>query len=220
MTEKDRAPASPGLTRRQKLERWLEVASVILLSITALVTAWSAYQAATWGSTMSVKFSQASTRRVLATRASTTAGQLTAIDINLFTNWLNAYGNDNTKLVEFYQARFRLEFVPAFEAWLAAEPRLNPDAPKSPFVMPEYQVSYAQEAAELDEEAARLYEEGMAANRERDGYAFTTVLLASILFFAGMAQRIKWFPLQVTMIGLGYALLVAVLVRLLTLAWI
>lgn len=185
------------------ITRGIEIATIVLLSITAMVTAFSAYEAARLGTSMSVKLGQANTRRVLASRADTIAGQQTTIDVNLFTNWLNAYAIGNENLVKFYEERFRVEFTPAFQAWLATDPKNNPNAPKSPFSMPEYQLSKLLEAEKLDEEAAQLNDEAMAANDKRDGYALTTVLLASVLFFVGISQRVKWFPLQIAMVLVG-----------------
>jgi hypothetical protein len=203
------------IMKHQRTTRIIEVVSVILLSVTTVVTAWSAYQASTWGTMMSINFSQASTKRMLATRATAAADQLLALDLNLFTNWLNAYAEENTELAKFYEERFRQEFQPAFDAWLATRPRSNPDAPKSPFSMPEYQVSQDAEAMRLDEEAGALFNAGLAANDKRDGYALTTVLLASVLFFVGMAGRMKWFPMQVVMVAIGAVVFLIVAIRLL-----
>ena len=165
--------------------------------------AFSAYEAALFGTTMSLKLGQANTRRVLASRADAVAGQQTTIDVNLFTNWLNAYALGNEDLVTFYEERFRVEFIPAFQAWLATDPKNNPNAPKSPFSMPQYQLSKLLEAEQLDKEAAQLNDEAMLANDKRDGYALTTVLLASVLFFVGISQRVKWFPLQIATVLVG-----------------
>ena len=185
------------------IARAVEIATIVLLSITAMVTAFSAYEAALFGTTMSLKLGQANTRRVLASRADAVAGQQTTIDVNLFTNWLNAYALGNEDLVTFYEERFRVEFIPAFQAWLATDPKNNPNAPKSPFSMPQYQLSKLLEAEQLDKEAAQLNDEAMLANDKRDGYALTTVLLASVLFFVGISQRVKWFPLQIATVLVG-----------------
>ena len=67
---------------------------------------------------------------------------------------------DNQELADFYENRFRPEFAVAFEAWLATDPRNNPDAPKSPFAMPEYTVSLAEEADRLEQEASITFEQG------------------------------------------------------------
>lgn len=205
--------------RRQRRDRTLELLSVILMAAAALTTAWCAYQSTYWGTTMTIRFSQATTRRVLGTRATTSAGQLTALDVNLFTNWLNAYAAENTELSKFYEDRFRPEFQPAFQAWVATAPRHNPDAPKSPFAMPEYKVSQTEEADRLDKEAVALFDEGLAANSRRDGYALMTVLLASVLFFVGMAQRMSWFAMRVAMVAIGAGILLLALAKLATLTF-
>jgi hypothetical protein len=176
---------------------------VILLSVTTLATAFSAYQGATWGAQMSLMLGQANTKRVLASRALATANQQMLLDVGLFTNWLNAYADENEELAAFYAQRFRPEFKPAFDAWVATRPRLNPDAPPSPFVMEEYQVSKQLEATRLDEEAAAIGNVGMAANDKRDGFALSTVLLASVLFFVGMSQRLKSPNLRIALVFLG-----------------
>lgn len=178
-------------TKYDRLEPLLEFLATILLAVTTLAVAWSGYQSARWGGVQSTKFSQAGALRTESVRASNTAGQFFQIDIGLFTNWINAYANDNQPLVEFYEERFRDEFKPAFEAWLATDPQNNPDAPSSPFTMPEYSVSFAEEAERLEAEAAKTFEEGSEANQTSDDYILNTVLLASVLFLSGIYSRFK-----------------------------
>lgn len=199
--------------RRERLARIAELITVILLSVTTLATAFSAYQGAKWGTQMSLLMGQANTKRMLASRATTTASQLTLLDIGLFTNWLNAYAGGDEELAAFYEKRFRAEFKPAFAAWLATRPRANQDAPKSPFVMPEYESSELNQAAQLDEEAVALTNAGMAANDKRDGFALSTVLLASVLFFVGMSQRLKSSNLRFALVSVG------VLIFLIVMGW-
>lgn len=88
--------------------------------------------------------------------------------------------------------RFRAEARPAVDAWLATQPRINPEAPPGPFQMPEYRVSLAERAAQLEEEAANLFEKGKAANEHSDDYVLNAVILASVLFLAGIAPRFDW----------------------------
>jgi hypothetical protein len=175
-----------------KQEQWSEIISAFILGLVTVATAWSGYQSARWGGVQSTLYSRASALRTESTRASTQAGQLQQIDIGLFTNWINAYAADNQRLVEFYQQRFREEFKPAFEAWLATEPAQNPDAPPSPFSMPEYSVGLAEEADRLQLEAEQTFDEGRAANQQSDDYILNAVILASVLFLVGIASRFDW----------------------------
>ena len=196
------------LSREQKIDRWLDILSAIILSVVAIATAWNGYQAARWSSLAGMRYSQASARRVESTRSSTTAGQLVIIDATLFTNWINAYAVGDEPLLQFYQKRFRAEFVPAFDAWLATDPKNNPQAPPSPFAMPEYKLASSEEANQLEEEASNFFEEGKQAIAHSTDYVLNTVFLASVLFFIGISSRFKWIPLRATILILALAMLI------------
>jgi hypothetical protein len=110
----------------------------------------------------------------------------------LFTNWLNAYAAGNAPLESFYRQRFRPEFKQAFENWLATKPKQNPNAPTSPFAMPEYQLAMNDKAALLETMAVKATADAAAANEQSDKYVFQTVILASMLFFTGISQQVRW----------------------------
>jgi hypothetical protein len=199
---------SPRRSLGQKIsERWSDILSAFLLSLVAVGTAWTGYQASLWGGTQAIKFSQASAKRVESTRASTLAGQQTTVDVIIFAAFLDAYAVDNTELAEFYMERFRDEFKPAFEAWLATDPANNPDAPPSPFAMPEYILKADADSVAFENEAEALFEEGRQANLNGDRYVFTTVLLASVLFFAGIATRFEWYGIRWILLIFGALML-------------
>ena len=202
--------ASPKakLGRAELLDRWTEILSAIMLGLVAMATAWSGYQSARWGGVQSTKYSEAGALRVESTRASALAGQQTQIDVGLFSNWLNAYADENLPLEEFYRERFRAEFMPAFNAWIATEPAVNPEAPSSPFAMPEYQLAATQQAEDLEQQASATFDEGKAANQQSDDYILNAVILASVLFLAGIAPRFDWLPVRVVIIVVAFLLLV------------
>ena len=75
------------------------------------------------------------------------------IDVALFTQWVDAYARDETELERFYRKRFRPEFQPAFQAWVATRPRKNPEAPLSPFAMPQYKLAATAKADRLEAQA-------------------------------------------------------------------
>ena len=200
-------------------DRWeplAEVIATVILALATLATAWSGYQSARWGGEQSTKYSQAGALRTESTRASTKAGQITQIDIGLFTNWINAFAVDNQELAEFYENRFRPEFDVAFDAWLATEPRNNPNAPKSPFSMPEYTVSFSEEADRLEQEASLTFDQGSTANQISDNYILNTVVLASVLFLAGIQTRIKSVPMRMLIVILGLIILTYGLINIAT----
>lgn len=191
-----------------KMESWLEIVSAIMLAVVAIATAWNSYQAARWSSMAGIRYSQASARRVESTRASTTAGQQTLVDVTLFTSWINAYATSNEKLVQFYQKRFRDEFRPAFEAWLATDPANNPDAPPSPFAMPEYVLENTTKSLQLEQEATQLFSEGKQAIENSTQYVLNTVFLASVLFFVGISTRFKLMRLRMVILIFALGMLI------------
>ena len=168
--------------------RRLEIIAAIILALASLLTAWSSYQAAQWSRTQGTK-SNASVR-VLVESAQyvTLAGQDSLVDVITFTNWLEAVSTDNQALEDFYRSRFRAEFQPAFEAWLALEPLTNPAAPNAPFAMPEYDPANRQAAADKQAEAAVLQQESRAAAENAESYVRNTLFFASALFFIGVSR--------------------------------
>jgi hypothetical protein len=55
--------------------------------------------------------------------------------------------------------------------------------------MPEFSLLGIEQAMGLEAEANGLLSEGKFANQQGDDYVFNTVIMASALFFAGIAQR-------------------------------
>jgi hypothetical protein len=207
-SERDEHAHREGESSRQELlERWTEIILAVIMGAVALATAWSGYQSARWGGAQSVAFSQAGALRTESMRASTSAGQLVQLDIGMFTRWIEAWADDNEELATFYQERFRGEFAIAFEAWMALKPADNPDAPDSPFVMPEYKLSLADESDRLVREAEAAFAEGRDANQLSDEYILNAVILASVLFLSGIATRFDWMPVRVAIIVAALVLL-------------
>ena len=91
------------------------------------------------------------------------ANTQTEIDVATFTQWVNAYAQKQTELADFYFKRFRKEFRPAVDAWVATRPLKNPQAPLTPFAMPQYKLAARAEADRLDAAG------GGARRQRRDG---------------------------------------------------
>ena len=196
--------------------RLIEIVSAIVLGLAAVATAWSSYQSTRWGGVQANAYSVASAKRVESTRAATEAGQLRQIDITLFTQWLDAFAAEREELASFYRERFRDEFQPAFQAWVATRPRDNPDAPKSPFAMQEYTLAADARAETLDAEAEAFAARARQANQRSDNYVLGVVLFALALLFTGISTA-RFFRSQQVRLGL---LGVAVIVFVGAAAWI
>ena len=190
-------------------ERLLELYAILLLSLTTLATAWSGYQAARWSGEQSQSFARASTMRIKAQAQSTLAGQLRIDDLVMFNSWLDAREAGDRELAAIYRRRFRPEFVPAFDAWMAQRPfRSRSSVPiPGPLYMPEYRLSETARSAELDARADELYREGTTAKTNDDHYILSTLFFAAVLFFAGISLRLDWRPLRYGVLAMGSVLL-------------
>jgi hypothetical protein len=93
--------------RWDRFEPLAEILAILILATATLATAWSGYQSARWSGVQAADYSRAGATRVESSRASAIAGQQMQIDIGLFTNWINAYADNNQQLTDFYRARFR-----------------------------------------------------------------------------------------------------------------
>src|SRR6478752_6256782 len=93
-----------------KRARRLELAATILLATAAVGTAWAAYQSARWHSQQAKGQSASIASRVESTRSANVANRQGQIDVALFTQWVDAYARNETRLAAFYDKRFRPEF--------------------------------------------------------------------------------------------------------------
>jgi len=209
---------APEVTRRlERRRRTTEFAATILLALTSVVTAWSGYQASVWSGIQSTNYNQANALRVESARESTQAGQQVGLDIALFMAWVNAKALNSDRLAEFYEQRFRPEFRPLFDAWLATHPLSNPQAPSTPFALPGYHTEHGQHARDLERQSKALFEAGHRANHLADTYVLGTVLLATVLFFCGIVQQFKEFGTRVFLLSVAVLLLVFALSKILVL---
>jgi hypothetical protein len=123
--------------------------------------------------------------------------------------WVDAYANGETELVNFYRARFRDEFKPAFNAWVATKPLQTAGAPPTPFALPEYRLAAEAEAARLDKNADALSAQVHRNIQRASNYVLGVVLFAVALFFAGMSTKLKAPVLRKTMLVVGYVIFLA-----------
>jgi hypothetical protein len=190
----------------------IELASTVLLACAAVATAWSSYQATRWNGEQAKTASKATATRINAARAAGRANVETQIDVTTFTQWIDAYAAGDDRLATFYFDRFRPEFRPAVEAWIATKPQTNPNAPKTPFAMPQYRLASREEAARLDEQAELLSLQVRTDIQRASNYVLGVVLFAVSLFFAGMSTKLANHRLRVVTLVLGCVVFLGTLV--------
>ena len=182
---------------------WVEVAATILLALAAVATAWSSYQATRWNGEQAKTSGSVNKTRIEAARASDLANAQQQVDVATFMQWVDSYARGDTKLVNFYRERFREEFRPAFNAWVATKPLKTEGAPLTPFAMPQYRLAAKAEAGRLDQMAEELAAEVRRDIQRASNYVLGVVLFAVALFFAGMSTKLTAPGLRITLVAIG-----------------
>lgn len=198
-----------------KRDRWVSIGEAVMLSLVALVAAWSGYSAAKWSTESSLSLAKASATRNKANLASAEALQIRTLDSVSFNAVVSAYASHDTKLFRVTVKRLRPGYRPAFNAWLATHPLTNPNAPPGPAYMRQYVVPQDAQARNLNAQADELFNSGQSAAGTADKYVRLTVLLAAVLFLVGIGSR---FPLPAARYGLNgvaFVLLVVSVIQLL-----
>ncbi|MGE4029627.1 MAG: hypothetical protein AB7I08_05325 [Thermoleophilia bacterium] len=195
-----------------RLDQWVDVVATILLALATVATAWSGYQASRWNGEQATTAGKANATRVEAARADGLANAQTEIDVATFTQWVDAYARDETELAAFYRRRFRPEFAPAVDAWVATRPLRSADAPLTPFAMPQYRLAAREEAEALDAEAERLSAQVRVDVQRSTNYVLAVVLFAATLFFAGMSAKLPVRRLRIALLAMGLVVFTIALV--------
>jgi hypothetical protein len=203
-----------GDTAEQPRHDWVELVAMLLLALAAVATAWSSYQANRWNGEQIKASSRTNGIRIQAARASDLANAQQEVDVATFMQWVDAHARAESELEDFYERRFRQEFKPAFEAWLATKPLGNAGAPLTPFAMPEYRLAAREDVKQLDAAAARSAETVQRYVQRSSNYVLGVVLFAVALFFAGMSTKLGSPGRRKAMLVLGCV------VFLVTVAWI
>lgn len=196
-------------------DRLISIVEALLLSIVALMAAWSGYSAAKWSTESSLSLSKASDARSDAGADEIQATQIRTLDSVSFNAVEGAYVAHNTQLFNLTVKRLRAGYRPAFEAWLATHPLKNPNAPADPSDMPQYVIPQQQQAAVLTARANALFDAGQSAAGTADKYVRLTVLLAAVLFLVGIGSRFPARAARYGLIAVAAGLLVVSVVQLL-----
>jgi hypothetical protein len=201
----------PDTARRDRLVSIIEAA---LLSIVALLAAWSGYSAAKWSTESSISLAKASATRSKANLAQVEAIQIRTLDSVSFNAAETAYAAGNTKLFALALKRMRPGYKPAVQAWLATHPLKNPHAPPDPSHMPQYVIPQEAQARTFNAQATTEFNEGQTAASTADKYVRLTVLLAAVLFLVGIGSRFPMHQGRYVLVGIAGVLLVISVVQL------
>jgi hypothetical protein len=187
---------------RKAIDRFVDVASVVLISIAAVLSAVCGYQSGRWDGETARFYNVADAHRVASEEASARVDALTTINVATFLDYVGALEVDDKKRADFLYRRFTPEMRKVMDIWLVDKPLKNPKAPTSPFVLPEY-ARYVKAATRADDAAALAdFELAQAAHSNADEFLQLTVIFAGVSFLAGISTKLQ-FPRHAIIVGLG-----------------
>lgn len=170
-----------------RVHRRIDIGATIILSLATVVSAWCAYQSTLWNNAQIFSLVAASQAAREASEARLVAASQRSFDAGLFIEYAAARAEGSHELEAFLYDRFRPELRQALDAWLATDPFNDPRAPPHPFQPQWYVLALEREAHLQEVESQRMFTLAQEMNDTSDTYVLLTVLLASTLFFGGMA---------------------------------
>jgi len=206
----------------ERRERRVDALSAVILGIAAVAATWASFQAGQWSSEQADAQSHSAIERTESTRAATDATTAEIVDTQTWLEWVTAVNDGDQLKAVFLSNRFSEPLKVAQRAWLGST-EVNVDGvpevipPGTPmdldaYVLPEQIASNA--AADRSEE---LIEEAGEASANSTSFVLVAVVLALVLFFAGVASKFRSPKLQVLLTAASVVLLVVSLIRLATL---
>jgi hypothetical protein len=189
---------------------WIDLLSAVLLSVTVVASALSAWQASLWSGEQATLFAEASTARITSNRETAIALTQISYDAATFVDATAAFTEGNQEVLDLFNERlFRDDFKLLIDDWVALDPLNNPDAPKTPFELEGAIDLYMAESMRFEDIASEKFNEGKEANQNNDNWILATVLFASVLFFAGISTKFKSAKIRALSIVIATIALVA-----------
>jgi len=207
------------LTKRFDRVDWVEVAATVVLSLSVLVTAWSAYQSARWSGVQSISASQYAGHLIESSEVATLIETQLEIDSQAMSTWLVTAAEGDQRGTQILEERFDDTLRPAFEAWTSGsmDGAIPPGLPQD---LPEYEAGFEEL---LDAKSFHLAnavdatERAAEANRTSDSFVLITVVMASVMFFAGIGAKLRGRTIRITMLVIAGVLCAGAIAAILSL---
>ena len=163
---------------------------LVLMGLTTLGSSWCGFQSSLWDGVQTFHLMDSADFSRQANEKASLATQQRTLDASLFVEYARDLADGKTHLAEFFLDRTRPELRDAIKAWTATQPVKNPNAPPTPFLMPQYHVKADDESADFSSRAQASHDLAQKANMTSDSYTLLTVLFATGLFLAGLVSTI------------------------------
>jgi hypothetical protein len=106
--------STPRAPQKEPTGHVRETIVMIVLSITAVLTAWCGFESSKWSGEMSIAFSQASGARIEAARQQGSANAARQADLTIWGVYVQARAMDDTALATYVERRFTDHFQVAY----------------------------------------------------------------------------------------------------------
>ena len=200
---------SPDKRLAVRMRQWMDLLSAVVMAAATVATAYSAYQSSLWNGKQMAHKARSTTAVVRVGKLSNLALQRTSVHVNLFVHWVSAVNKDDNRTADFLFVRFPEPLRAAVAAWRATSPFENPNAPPSPFDMPQYVLQERMEADRWERVAQDESAAGEHAGEMANRYLLFTIIYASVLFFAGISGKFRWPAIDLAVLLLGALTLLA-----------
>jgi hypothetical protein len=168
------------------VHRIIEVATVLLLALATVGSAWCAYQVSQWNGLETDAARESATARINGSREYALATQKVAYDAASVAQYAEAVVDGNEPLQTFLRTSIiRPGFLPLLDEWQAFIDETG-EPPPNLVENEAYLADLFAASTEYDEVALAATIEGDEAGRNADEYIVTTLFMASALFFAGV----------------------------------
>ena len=196
-------------------DRWLSILEALLLSLVAVLAAYSGYAAAKWGTESSVALAKASAQRTKANRADIEGIVTRTLDSVSFNAWFTAFiaGNANAERLAAKRMRpgYRRRSKPGWRQTRHTIPTLllgrrtcrSTSFPRRP------------PRRHSTRRPTPSFSDGADAGATADKYIRDTVFLATVLFLVGISGHFRIRSARLGLIGVGALLLVFAVIQLL-----
>lgn len=198
----------------EQKSRRLDLMSTILLSLAAVLSAFSAYQASRWYSEMNLGLAESDTLRAFSAKDDRNANRQILGDMMLFLEWAHAFRNKDSSLMIAMEDRFSQPLKKAFTAWNQLKEKgaagLLPVG--TPLEMKEYSLALQAESQRLVDESDATFARAKHAAQVGDDFIFSLVIFSLSLFFGAVCTKIGtplyqailfWIGVLIAMLGVA-----------------
>jgi hypothetical protein len=208
------------LNKKQKKHR-VDLLATILLSLAAVLSALSAYQASRWYSQMNVSLAESSMLRAAAAKNDRDANRQILADMMIFLEWTDAFRKKDKTLMTALQDRFSEPLKKSFSAWLQLEKKgaakLLPKG--TPLELQEYSLELQKESNTLVQRSENIFMDAKNAARIGDNFIFSLVIFSLALFFGAVCTKIDTHLFQAILLWLGVTIMIVGLIIIAQLPW-